>query len=86
MLVKTYPGTIVRQHLAVQKQIGIAERAVRRIKEGASAVLLQSSLDENWWSDSMECYCYLRNIQDPLSDLVGKHLTNDDSENHSMDQ
>ena len=26
---------------------GIAERAVRRIKEGTSAVLLQSGLDEN---------------------------------------
>ena len=31
----------------------------------------------------MECYCYLRNIQDPLSDLSGKHFTKDDSENHS---
>ena len=47
---------------------GIAERAVRRIKEGTSAVLLQSGLDEMWWADSMECYCYLRNIQDLLSD------------------
>ena len=47
---------------------GIAERAVRRIKEGTSAVLLQSGLDENWWADSIECYCYLRNIQDLLSD------------------
>ena len=46
---------------------GIAERAVRRIKEGTSAVLLQSGLDEKWWADSMECYCYLRNIQDLLS-------------------
>ena len=46
----------------------IAERAVRRVKEGTSAVLLQSGLDENWWADSMECYCYLRNIQDLLSD------------------
>ena len=27
---------------------GIAERAVRRIKEGTSAVLLQSGLDEKW--------------------------------------
>ena len=47
---------------------GIAERAVRRIKEGTSAVRLQSGLDEKWWADSMECYCYLRNIQDLLSD------------------
>ena len=46
---------------------GIAERAVRRVKEGTSAVLLQSGLD-NEWSDSMECCCYLRNIQDLLSD------------------
>ena len=35
---------------------GIAERAVRRVKEGTSAVLLQSGLDESWWADSMECY------------------------------
>ena len=35
---------------------GIAERAVRRVKEGTSAVLLQSGLDEHWWADSMECY------------------------------
>ena len=47
---------------------GIAERAVRRVKEGTSAVLLQSGLNESWWADSMECYCYLRNIQDLLSD------------------
>ena len=47
---------------------GIAERAVRRVKEGTSAVLLQSGLNESWWADSMECYTYLRNIQDLLSD------------------
>ena len=46
---------------------GIAERAVRRMKEGTSAVLLQSGLDKEWWADSMECCCYLRNIQDLLS-------------------
>ena len=38
------------------------------MKEGTSAVLLQSGLDEQWWADSMECYCHLRNIQDLLSD------------------
>ena len=47
---------------------GIAEREVRRINEGTSAVLLQSGLDERWWSDSMECCCYLRNVQDLLAD------------------
>ena len=46
----------------------IVERAVRRIKDGTSAVLLQSGLDEKWSADSMVCYCYLRNIQDLLSD------------------
>ena len=46
----------------------IPERAVRRVKEGTSAVLLQSRLDEKWWADSMECDTYLRNIQDLLSD------------------
>ena len=51
---------------------GIAERAVRRVKEGTSAVLLQSGLDEKWWSDTMECFTYMRNIQDLLSD--GKTL------------
>ena len=45
---------------------GIAERAVRRIKEGTSAVLLQSGLGEKWRADSVECY--LRNVQDLLSE------------------
>ena len=48
---------------------GIAERAVRRIEEGTSAVFLQAGLDENWWADSMRCYCDLRDMQDRLSDV-----------------
>ena len=47
---------------------GIAEKAVRRVKEGTSAVLLQSGLDKELWSDSMKCYCFLRKIQDLMSD------------------
>ena len=47
---------------------GMAERAARRIKEGTSAVLLQSGLNENRWADSMECFSYLRNVTDLLSD------------------
>ena len=42
---------------------GIAERVVRRVKEGTSAVLLQSGLNESWWADSMECYTYLETSQ-----------------------
>ena len=60
---------------------GIAERAVRRVKEGTSAVLLQSGLNESWWADSMECYTYLRNVTDLLFDgktpyerRLGNHL------------
>ena len=47
---------------------GIAERAVRRVKEGTSAVLLQSGLGNEWWADSMECFCHLRTIQEKLPD------------------
>ena len=61
---------------------GIAERTVRRIKEGTSAVLWQSGLDEKWWTDSMECFTYLRNVTDllsdgkrrPMKDVLGNHL------------
>ena len=65
--VKISPGIIARLPHRSETN-GIAERAVRRVKEDTSAVLLQSGLNENWWADSMECYCYLRNIQDLLSD------------------
>ena len=52
---------------------GIAERAVRRVKGGTSAVLLQSGLNDSWWADSMECYTYLRNVTDLLSDGKTPH-------------
>ena len=42
---------------------GKVERAVRRAKEGISAVLLQS----------MECYCCLRNVQNLLADGKTSH-------------
>ena len=47
---------------------GIAERAVRRVKDYTSAALLQSGLNESWWADSMEYYIYLRNVTDLLID------------------
>ena len=48
--------------------MGLLKRAVRKVKEGTSAVLLQSGLNESWLADSMECYTYLRNVTDLLSD------------------
>ena len=66
--VKICPGIIARRHHDRSETNGIAERAVRREKEGTSAVLLQSGLNESWWADSMECYTYLRNVTDLLSD------------------
>ena len=64
---KTYHGNIELQHTHRSETNGIAERAVRRIKEGTSAALLQSGLDGKWWADSLECYCNLRNVQDLLA-------------------
>ena len=45
---------------------------------------LQGGLDENWWADSMECYTYLRNIHDLLSD--GKTPYGRRFGNHSQDR
>ena len=46
---------------------GIAERAVRRVKEGTSAVLLQPGLNESWWADFYGMlYTYLRNVHRSL--------------------
>ena len=45
-----------------------SQETEKRVKEGTSAVSLHSGLDEKWLSDSMECYCYLRNVQDLLAD------------------
>ena len=67
--VKHYPSVIHCTSTPHRSETnGIAERAVRRVKEGTSAVLLQSGLDNEWWADSMECYCYLRNTPGLLSD------------------
>ena len=70
-LVKIFPGIIARLTPHRSETNGIAERAVRRVKEGTSAVLLQSGLNESWWADSMECYTYLRKFLQ-FSYLMGR--------------
>ena len=47
---------------------GIAQRAVRRVKEGTAIVLIQSGLTDTWWSDATKCHSSLRNIQYYLAD------------------
>ena len=46
----------------------MAERTVRRVKEGTAVTLVQSGLSESWWSDAMTCYCLMRNAIDPVKD------------------
>ena len=47
---------------------GIAERTVRRVIEGTSALLLQSGLNESWWQILWNCYIDQRNVSDLFSD------------------
>ena len=47
---------------------GVAERAVRRVKEGTAITLVQSELPEERWDRAMECYCYLPNAHDKMAD------------------
>jgi len=47
---------------------GVAERAVRRVKEGTSCAILQSGFFECWYPEAMNCYCFLRKIHDRLAD------------------
>ena len=47
---------------------GVIENSVKIVKEGTSCVLIQSGLDEKWWPQAMACYCFLRNVNDLLSD------------------
>ena len=62
-------GLIIRPTLTCRGQRGAGTFCLRW---ESSAVLLQSGLDEKWWADSLECFDYLRNIQDLVSD--GKTL------------
>ena len=72
---------IARLHHTDQKQNGIAERAVRRVKEGTSAVLLQSGLNESWWQIlwNVTPICETSQIfylmgRRPMKDVLGNHF------------
>ena len=59
----------------------LQKRAVRRVKEGTSAVLLQSGLNESWWQilwnvtpicETSQIYCLMG--RRPTKDVLGNHL------------
>ena len=52
--VKVYHGIIELLHSIDPRRKVLLKGAVRRVKEGTFAVLVQSGLDEKWWADSMD--------------------------------
>ena len=43
-------------------------RRERRSQWRTSRRIGRASTNEKWWAESMECYCYLRNVHDLLAD------------------
>ena len=66
-LVKIYHRIIELQHLIDPRQMALLKESYEEWKKEFQQ-LLQSGLDEKWWADSMECYRYLRNVQNFLTD------------------
>ena len=64
---------------------GIAERAVRRAKEGTSAVLQKSGLDERWWGLTLWHVIAILETS-KTSWPTGRHHMKDDLENQSKGQ
>ena len=64
--------------------IGIDERAVRRVKEGTSSVLLQSGLDEKWWQIPWNAIPIFETFK--ISCLIGKLHARDVLENLLKDR
>ena len=63
-LVKIYDG-IMTQTPHRSETNGVAERAVRRVKEVTAVAQVQSGLPEVWWECAMECCCY---VHDKVAD------------------
>ena len=66
-------GIIVLQHSIDPTRVVLLKERCAELRKGTSAVLLQSGLDERWWADSVDCYCYLRNVQDLLNGDLESH-------------
>ena len=60
--------------------MGLLRVQVRRVKEGTSAVLLQSGLDEKWWQIPWNVTAICETFK--ISCLMGRHLMSGGSEYH----
>ena len=47
---------------------GVAERAVRRVKERTAVAFMHSGLPKEWRECAVECSCYLRDVNDKMPD------------------
>ena len=65
MLVESFVGITKKVTTYRSETNGIAEKAVRRVKEGTSALLVQSGLSEYGWREAMDFFCCLRNVPCP---------------------
>ena len=62
-----YPHGVATPHRP--RTNGVAERAVRRVKEGTRCLLHASGLDHEWWAEAMTAYCALRNLADTVETI-----------------
>ena len=67
ILVKSYLESSIFYTPSIRDEWNCRKSSAQKKKKGRSAVLLQSGLDVKWWADSMECCCFLRNVQDFLT-------------------
>ena len=59
---------MTRAHSHRWETNGVAEGAVRRVKEGSTVAFVPRGLPDEWWGCAVECYSYLRNLQDRTAD------------------
>ena len=59
---------MTKQHLIGLQQTEHQSELSEESKKEQRPYLVLSGISEGWWSDTMECCCYLRNLQDLLPD------------------
>ena len=50
----------------------VAERQVRRVKEGTRAILMQAGLPPSMWAHAARHFCFAANIEKPVSSPEAK--------------